>query len=280
MGSQPWPWVQIAAAWLAWVIFLNGGTLAFNSAYDKDVKDIAYLRRPPQPPRRLFAFAFTLMLAGTVVATWVSFPFGLLTAGCLVLSILYSHPRTRWKGIAGLDLAVNMFGYGAGTTLAGLLIGAAAFGTAGSGLAGPAGAGWWLTAGFALLFGSFYPLTQLYQLQEDNRRGDRTLASALGIRPSLAMAFSLGVLASVFLLGAASRWNQQGTTLSLLPPAAILAAWLGFIAAWHLRAPSLTPRDHERRMYQALALWAAVDLSVLFSRYTSALVALGKSWFA
>ena len=32
-----------------WVVFLNGGTLALNSAFDRDEGDIAYLRRPPAP---------------------------------------------------------------------------------------------------------------------------------------------------------------------------------------------------------------------------------------
>ena len=34
-----------------WVVCLNGGTLALNSAFDRDEGDIAYLRRPPPPPR-------------------------------------------------------------------------------------------------------------------------------------------------------------------------------------------------------------------------------------
>ena len=31
---------------------LNGGTLALNSAFDRDEGDIAYLKRPPPPPPR------------------------------------------------------------------------------------------------------------------------------------------------------------------------------------------------------------------------------------
>ena len=33
-----------------WVVCLNGGTLALNSAFDRDEGDIAYLRQPPTPP--------------------------------------------------------------------------------------------------------------------------------------------------------------------------------------------------------------------------------------
>ena len=38
---------------------------------------------------------------------------------------------------------------------------------------------------FCPLFAALYPLTQLYQLEEDTRRGDRTLACVLGVRRSL-----------------------------------------------------------------------------------------------
>jgi len=52
-------------AWLGWFIYivlLNGGTLAINSAYDQDEGDIGYLRQPPRPPRHL-ALVSGLMLA-------------------------------------------------------------------------------------------------------------------------------------------------------------------------------------------------------------------------
>src|SRR5690606_22266408 len=49
---------------IAWVVALNGGTLALNSAFDRDEGDIAYLRNPPTPPRGLVAFALALMFTG------------------------------------------------------------------------------------------------------------------------------------------------------------------------------------------------------------------------
>ena len=48
-----------------WVICLNGGTLALNSAFDRDEGDVAYLRQPPPPPRRLAAFSLGLMVPGS-----------------------------------------------------------------------------------------------------------------------------------------------------------------------------------------------------------------------
>ena len=42
-----------SALWLgtiAFVVGINGGTLALNSAFDRDEGDVAYLRKPPPPP--------------------------------------------------------------------------------------------------------------------------------------------------------------------------------------------------------------------------------------
>ncbi len=264
-GPSPWP--VLATAWLAWVVCLNGGTLAFNSAYDRDVEDIAYLRRPPPPPPHLVAFSLGLLVAGALFALLVCPLFGLVTATCVVLSVLYSHPATRWKGIPGVDLAVNMVGYGGGTTLAGLAVGQAACGPAVAQTVTIDGAGWWLIAAFALLFGSFYPLTQIYQLEADRQRGDRTLASALGARPSLGLALVFGGLAAGCFLQTVSLWHRTAGPATLLPPAGVLTAWLVSLVIWWWRAPALQPADHERGMYRALALWALMDVAILVSRY-------------
>ncbi|MDO9170944.1 MAG: UbiA family prenyltransferase [bacterium] len=246
-------------AWLAWVLCLNGGTLAFNSAHDRDVDDVAYLRAPPPPPPRLAAFALLLMAAGLVPALLVSPRFAAVTAACVLLSVAYSHPATRWKGVPGLDLAVNAVGYGAGTTLAGLLAGRAA---AGRPDAWPDGPGWLLTGGFALLFGSFYPMTQLYQIAADSARGDRTLATALGATRSLDLALVLSVGAAALLLAGADPRTVPRLILVLT-----LAMWCLAAAAWRQRAPRLTPHQHEARMYAALALWALIDAAVLLGFY-------------
>ncbi len=276
-------------AWLVWVVCLNGGTLAFNSAFDRDTGDIAYLRRPPSPPPRLALYALFMMLFGAGAAWGVSPIFALVTGACVVLSILYSHSRTRWKSLPGLDLAVNMVGYGAGTTIAGLSAGAAAFGATAvvkstavaegltrsvtEGLTGGLSTeftpgltpgGWYLVVAFGLLFGSFYPLTQIYQLDDDCKRGDRTLTSTLGTRPSLTLAILLGMLATTCFLMAATSWPGAR---HILPLVLALTAWLVHLVIWLVRVPRMTPRDHEHGMYRALLLWALVDVAVLLSRY-------------
>lgn len=253
-------WSLLLAAWLAWVVLLNGGTLAFNSAYDRDTAPVAYLAVPPPPPRWLSGFALAWMVAGVVVG-WlaVGLTFGLLTAICVVLSLAYSHPAVRGKARPGWDLAINMAGYGAGTTLAGLLAGTAFYaGSEAATVAKLPPAAWWLVGGFACLFGSLYPLTQLYQIEADRRRGDRTLATALGVGRSLLLALLLGLAATYCLLAPLTlRW----------PTALALAAWVGHIAWWLARRLRGAPTYDERGMYRALALWTLVDAALLGSLY-------------
>ena len=115
----------LAAGWLVWVVMLNGGTLAFNSAHDRDSGPVAYLETPPPPPVWLGPGALALMVLGCLLA-WlvVGQALALVTGVCVVLSVTYSAPPLRLKGKPGLDLLINMVGYGAGTTLAGVAGGA------------------------------------------------------------------------------------------------------------------------------------------------------------
>src|SRR5690606_4725788 len=64
--AQRWP--QALLGVVVFVLFLNAGTLAINSAFDKDEGDIGYLDAPPPVPRHLFAFGMMLMIAGLVGA--------------------------------------------------------------------------------------------------------------------------------------------------------------------------------------------------------------------
>jgi 4-hydroxybenzoate polyprenyltransferase len=247
-----------ALALILWVICLNGGTLALNSAFDRDEGDIAYLRRPPRPPAGLAAFSLALMTVGLILA--LRLPRGFVTAYalCFVLSVLYSMPPFRLKAVAGADWLINMWGFGTITPYAG-----------------------WSATGFPLdearglvllafcpLFASLYPLTQLYQLQEDSRRGDRTLAVVLGLKRSLDLAIGAATLA--FLIFAAAGWkagwlsSPAGAWRALGLGLAALA-WAAVLFPWWARYAQLHPDEHQHRMYLALGAWAVTDVVVVLA---------------
>jgi 4-hydroxybenzoate polyprenyltransferase len=241
---------------LAWVVGLNGGTLALNSAVDRDEGDVAYLRNPPPPPAYLFPFGLALMAAGQLVALRLPSPFAVAYGVCFALSILYSVPPFRLKAVAGADWLINMLGFGTLTPFAGW---------AATGLpVDPAGT--FVLLAFCPLFAALYPLTQLYQMEEDERRGDRTLALRLGLRRSLDVSLACtGVALALFVGGGLRAGWRVGTPGDLARWGAIvvvIAAWLGVLVPWRARQTRLRAGDHQRRMYLALGAWAVTDVAV------------------
>ena len=241
-------WPQAIAALVVWVVFLNGGTLAINSVFDQDEGDIGYLRAPPPPPRHLLGFSVALLAGGQLLGFALPPAFRVDYAICLVLSILYSVPPFRFKAVAGVDWVINMWGFGTLTPFA-------AWAATGR----PLDVGHALVLlGFCPLFAGLYPLTQLYQIEEDRRRGDRTLALMLGTRASLAVAIACIVLAfALFSWAAALLWVRAW--LLLVP----LTLWLAVLVPWYRRRDTLSAALQQRGMYHALGVWAITDLAVL-----------------
>jgi 4-hydroxybenzoate polyprenyltransferase len=235
-------------ALVIWVLFLNGGTLAINSVFDRDEGDIGYLNAPPQLPRYLLHFSLGLLIGGQLLALMLPVGFQIAYAICFVMSILYSVPPFRFKAVAGVDWVINMWGFGTLTPYA-------AWAATGRPL--DLGHGLVLLA-FCPLFAGLYPLTQLYQFDEDRRRGDRTLALILGMRTSLIVAVACALLAfgmlgwAGMLLKADSGW--------LIAP---LVLWLAVLGPWLLRHEAWSPPQHQRGMYRALTAWAVTDVVVL-----------------
>jgi 4-hydroxybenzoate polyprenyltransferase len=245
----------VRGAWLApalfalavWVLCLNGGTLAINSVFDKDEGDIGYLVAPPALPRYLLPFSVALLAGGQLLALGLPLAFQIDYAICGVLSVLYSVPPFRFKAVAGMDWVINMWGFGTLTPYATW---------AATGRPLDLGHALVLLA-FCPLFAGLYPLTQLYQIDEDRRRGDRTLAILLGLRRSLIVAIGCTLLAFV-LLGVASQQLETGRwALAFAVP---FAAWIGVLVPWYRGRDTWSPQQHQRGMYQALAAWAATDV--------------------
>ena len=241
-----------------WVGCLNGGTLALNSAFDRDEGDIAYLRRPPPPPRHLAAFSLGLMGAGQILAFRLPAPYPMAYGICFILSVAYSVPPLRLKSVAGADWIINMWGFGTLTPYAGW---------AATGLALDAARGLVLLA-FCPLFAALYPLTQLYQLEEDTRRGDRTLACVLGVRRSLTAALAAAALAFTLFAAAGVRAGWRSGAGDAWRWALLLlsgSAWAAVLIPWRHWALQLAPAAHERGMYRALGAWALTDLAVVLA---------------
>jgi 4-hydroxybenzoate polyprenyltransferase len=240
-------------ALLIWVVLLNGGTLALNSVFDRDEGDIGYLRAPPAPPRHLLAFSTGLMALGQLLA--FSLPAGYRVAYflCFAMSVAYSVPPLRFKAVAGVDWVINMWGFGAFTPYAGWAASGRPLDLTHA----------LVLLGFCPLFASLYPLTQIYQFEEDRRRGDRTLALILGMRRSLVAAIAaaliaFGCFAAAALRVGAALWQWAGIAIAL-------AGWLLVLLPWYRRRDAMTSAEHQRGFYAALSAWAVTDVAVLLA---------------
>jgi 4-hydroxybenzoate polyprenyltransferase len=237
-----------ALGWFVFVALMNGGTLAINSAFDQDEGDIGYLKAPPKPPEHLAAFSSVLLGASAILGFLLPLPFALINLACVIMSVLYSVPPPRLKARAGWDLLINCVGFGLLTPLAGWALTGLPFNRAIL----------LSTLGFAFLFATLYPMTQIYQVAEDSRRGDRTLVIQLGVGRSLKLALGAVLIAHGCFLAGMLALGRTPLYLSLS-----LAAWLAVLIPWLRGWRTWTDRQQERGMYLGLGAWAITDLSLL-----------------
>ena len=148
----------------------------FNSWFDQDEQAIGGLKNPPKTHRQLYYYSLGLDGIGILLGLLISIEFALFMFVYGMVSKSYSHPSVRLKKrpIAGL-LSVSVFqGY--------FIFLATIHAVGGIDMMGLLEWEWQFPAllSTVLLLGS-YPMTQIYQHEEDGERGDLTLSRLLGI---------------------------------------------------------------------------------------------------
>jgi 1,4-dihydroxy-2-naphthoate octaprenyltransferase len=235
-------------------LFLYPAATAFNSVYDRDEGPVGGMLAPPPVPPRLAALAAALALAGLALAAAVGPGFFLLYGLIALIAFAYSHPSVRWKARPIASALAMAVGQGAFGFLAG-----------GAAMADPT---WSLSTVFtgaaaaALATLGLYPVTQIYQVEEDRARGDRTLAVVLG--PGRALVLGALCLAAA---GAVLAWlvgDRAGAGSAFAAAAGFaLVAALQLRLARALASDRLDPRTSWRRAMRLNALAAAGSLAFL-----------------
>ncbi|MFO0685041.1 MAG: UbiA family prenyltransferase [Sandaracinus sp.] len=170
-GCEAVGWTAVPR--LLWLATIWGiphlGTMWLNAALDRDESATLYGRAAKIPPHiERYAYVTLAISLGLALATDVGL--ALCVIGCALLSVLYSHPKTAWKGHAVLGPATNAVGYGVLSPLGGFLY--TGFPpTIRGGLVLATAVPWMLTAYFA---------AQAFQEDEDKSRGYRTLVALAG----------------------------------------------------------------------------------------------------
>ena len=210
--------------------FLYPASNGFNSYFDKDEKSIGGLKNPPPVNKGLYYLSLTFDIAAIVFAIWkISIPFAMMLVIYSAVSRAYSHPLIRLKKyaitswfVAGLFqgaftfimcyMGVNKYDF-IQTLRPSILIPAL------------------LTS--LMLWGN-YPMTQVYQHEEDGKRGDETLSIKLGIRGTFWFVLLMFMIASagfvIYLTTAFELKYAIAFLLALFPVVLFFLYW--FYAVW------------------------------------------------
>lgn len=143
----------------------------YNSYMDNDEESIGMLEKPPKPARQLFWITAVLDIMALALSLLVNLIFTLCIIANILASRAYSYRKIRLKKypVTGFLTVIIFQGaityfmvyYGAGVPIdipwQGMLIS-------------------------SLLFGGFYPLTQIYQHKQDYKDGVKTISYKLGIK--------------------------------------------------------------------------------------------------
>jgi 4-hydroxybenzoate polyprenyltransferase len=243
--------VYLCAA-VIWVVFGNGGGVALNSAFDHDTGDITFLENPPPAPRYLAHFGLALMGSGLALALAIGTRFFLVSLAAGLAGFFYSVPPVRFKKRPGLDVMTNALVYGSLTPLAGWVATDRPLGPPMTNL---------LLAYLLLGWGSVPP-GQIFQMEEDAARGDRTWALVLGKKGTLRLSM-LAILAAngVLLVEVAKRyWGPR--SIGLL---AVLGFWCAVFVPWYKSYATVGSDYEQRRMYLVATGLAATDAAILLA---------------
>ncbi len=175
--AQSFHWLDIVLAFLAIHLFLYPASNGYNSYYDKDEGSIGGLEKPPPVDKSLWNAAILFDGLAILLGWFVSPLFALAMFVYGLISKAYSYDKIRLKKypIASWLVVGSFQGFfifmavqeGIGNeNLVQLLRWEILF---------PA------ILSSMMLLGS-YPMTQIYQHEEDGKRGDLTLSRLLGIR--------------------------------------------------------------------------------------------------
>ncbi|MBA9075475.1 UbiA family prenyltransferase [Rufibacter quisquiliarum] len=192
-APQVEPW-RAAAVFLILHLLVYPASNGYNSYYDRDEGSIGGLKHPPQVTEALYWLVLAFDGLAVVLSALLSLPFAGMVALYLLISKAYSYKGIRLKKYPLLSTLVVVLFQG-GFTFAMVQVGSGV--EPGTILSGPN----LLLALVSTLFlcGS-YPLTQVYQHDEDARRGDRTLSLQLGLWGTFLFAgVSLAVAAGLLL---------------------------------------------------------------------------------
>lgn len=226
---------------------------AYNSYMDDDEGSIAGLRNPMKPTRQLYHASILLDIIGLLLSLLISLPFTLINLLLVVLSRLYSYRKVRLKKYPIVGFLMVAFSQGS-LSYINMKSGIQKI----SSVSEIFSIDNILESMVACLFvAAIYPITQIYQHQEDAENGDITISMLLGYRGTFIVSGIFFVLSNILIAALVTRSE-------LLIFEAFMALPVGFFIYWFW----ITWKDVSNANFKntmTMALSAAICMNISFS---------------
>lgn len=249
-------WNSTLVCFVALHFFLYPASNGYNSYMDQDTGSIGGIKSPPKVPKAMFFISLILDSIGILlVYFWVPNPVASLLALLYVLaSRAYSYRKIRIKKYPVLGfLHVSIF--------QGVVIFLLTSITAGSTILYGMEFIVSLCMAFALV-GAGYPLTQVYQHEQDKKDGVKTLSMLLGIRGTFVFSSilfaALGALAFYYFGILQQKWSY------IMLFALCTAPVFGFFNIW-MRSVFRNPEEANFENTMRMNNIAAISVNLFFT---------------
>ena len=259
----PVGWGRAAAVFGILHLLVYPASNGYNSFYDKDEGSIGGLKAPPKVTPELLHLVWLFDALALGCSLLLGGAFAALVLVYLLVSKAYSYEGIRLKKYPLVSTVVVVVFQGAFT----FLMTQVGVGAAPAQLFEKTNL---LLALVSTLFlcGS-YPLTQIYQHQEDAQRGDRTLSLRLGIRGTLVFAAG-GLLIGALGMSLAYWLRGEGQNIIIFlaatgPVVALFARWAWL--TWHDPAHANFEWTMRMNIVSSLCLSAAFSAMLLLARW-------------
>jgi len=225
----------------------------YNSYFDKDEGSIGGIKTPPKVTRQLYLAALVMDAVALIIAFFISWIFG---TGILIYGLAskaYSHPFIRLKKypVTGW-LTIGIF--------QGFITYLISFQAMNDlPIQETISAGWQpAVLATVLLLGS-YPMTQVYQHEEDEKRGDITISYKLGLLGTFHFTGILFGIATLcfFLFFLKHSAITAALFLGCMVPTVI------FFGVWYFQV-RINPQKADYRNTMTLNLISSIGLSLFF----------------
>lgn len=193
-------WDRVLIAFIVWHLFIYPASNAFNSYQDVDSGPIGSIQSPLPTDNSVLYTSFAMNMIGALLALYVSELFTFFVLIYIATSTLYSWRRIRLKRFPILGFLTVFIFQGAWISLSCLLL-------IGCCLPYPS-VFLTIAASASFLFGGGYPITQIYQHEQDRKDGVKTISMLLGIKGTIIFSGLMNTIGMALLFFALWKMNH------------------------------------------------------------------------